>query len=682
MQYLSPNQQNDVQLRVRSQTYSGSIPPNAYERLSGLTPSVSHTSSINSNSSQTHTHTHTNTQGQGQGQGQTRAHASIPVFEDEIISESRDGTFKLPSAVEAHVITAQRSSTSPDTSSSAHTQSNTLNIINRLSASTDMSIIQSLMHKSKSIAREYYRDDFGPLPEPIASRQFDSPTLRDLRKILENRESNAGKGTDIEEFNDSILSNVNLEELSLAMLDELPELSYDYLGNTVVQKLFTLVDSKLIRLMMVKEVTPYLTQLGCHKNGTYAVQKIIATAHGEFQQMYLIGASLKPYATKLFNDQFGNYVIQGCIKFGAPYNNFVFEALFDNFLQISLNRFGARCVRTILESSHDSGSLTDEQKLLVAALIVHHSNELIVNANGGLLVTWYLDTFHDYDNKVRLLVETLIPGIEYFCVHKLANLTILKLLNGRSNDWVRMSLVDAIFQNTKNLEFILQENNDANNSAGPLFIYKVLSNPALTELTSLYLPAIKRILMEVNIINYHNYKKLMDEVGLSNKFRYLNPKRNSKRQHAKLGKYGFYDNKYPIPYSLPTNQYVPQQTPFQPVVNTQPMYMMPYYTAQAPRQVTGQVPGQVQEQLQPQSHILGQGQALMQGQTFPNAQAHAHAHGHSHAHAHAPQFISTQQMLPRDLAVMQQLEQLSLSSAALGYTSNPGTPTMQRNLYI
>ena len=136
--------------------------------------------------------------------------------------------------------------------------------------------------------------------------------------------------------------------------------------------------------------------------------KIINLCHSDYQQMYLIGASLKPYAVKLFNDQFGNYVIQGCIKFGSPFNDFVFEAMLDNFLEISVGRFGARCIRTILESCHDSSStspVTNEQVLLVAGLIIEFANELAVNSNGSLLITWYLDTFKDCDSKIELLMS-------------------------------------------------------------------------------------------------------------------------------------------------------------------------------------------------------------------------------------------------------------------------------------
>ena len=75
--------------------------------------------------------------------------------------------------------------------------------------------------------------------------------MRDLRKVLENNEAQLiGQNVDGGE----VMSSFELEELCLAMFDELPELSYDYLGNTIVQKLFTLVESSLVKLMMVKEV--------------------------------------------------------------------------------------------------------------------------------------------------------------------------------------------------------------------------------------------------------------------------------------------------------------------------------------------------------------------------------------------------------------------------------------------
>ena len=75
--------------------------------------------------------------------------------------------------------------------------------------------------------------------------------------------------------------------------------------------------------------------------------------------------------------------------------------------------------------------------------------------------------------------------------------------------------MDAIFNNKETLEYILQESDNSNTTAGPLFIYKILSNPTLADLVNQHIPTIRKILMELNIVNFQNYKKLMDEVGIS-----------------------------------------------------------------------------------------------------------------------------------------------------------------------
>lgn len=563
-------------------------------------------------------------------------------------------------------------------------QKNLIEIISKLSTTVDINKIQSIIDKSVSYPKKQYQTDFGPLPDPIPLRQFDSPTLRELRKTLENNEAQL-IGQKVSEGGET-MTEFELEELCLAMLDELPELCYDYLGNTIVQKLFTLVDSPLIKLMMVKEIAPFLTQLGIHKNGTWAIQKIINLCHSDYQQMYLIGASLKPYAVKLFNDQFGNYVIQGCIKFGSPFNDFVFEAMLDNFLEISIGRFGARCIRTILESCHDSSAsspVTNEQVLLVAGLIVEYANELVVNSNGSLLITWYLDTFNDSDSKIELLMSKFLPNLKSLCVHKLANLTILKILNNRVDQKSRKITMEAIFNNQDALEYILQESDNSTTAAGPLFIYKILSNPILADLASQHIPTIRKILMELNIVNFQNYKKLMDEVGISStrigrngsSKRNGNASSHGNNNNNRRGHNGSIrgGNKHDGYNSLHQNAYYqsnmgpslsPQHTSVPLVQQLQTSYgnqfisMKPPISQQFPVLTPQMYMKQMYSQQQQQQPYFNQSQPFQLQQPQPQ-----------------------QQYLPQDLAVMQQLEQLSLSSAALGYNSNPGTPTLQRNLF-
>ena len=100
----------------------------------------------------------------------------------------------------------------------------------------------------------------------------------------------------------------------------------------------------------------------------------------------MIVSNLHPYTVPLFLDQYGNYVLQCCLKFGAPFNDFIFEAMLSQMWEIAQGRFGARAMRACLESHHS----TKEQQRMLAAAIALHSVQLATNANGALLLTWFL----------------------------------------------------------------------------------------------------------------------------------------------------------------------------------------------------------------------------------------------------------------------------------------------------
>jgi protein JSN1 len=660
-------------------------------------------------------------------------------------------------------------------------KSDLLSKIKKLSNKVDFNKILSIINNSINYSNDLYQNNFGPLPDPISQRKFDSSKLRELRKILDNEnEDNGNEESGVNPTTNTpsptldyppTLSQIDLECLCLSMLDEAPELCYDYLGNTIIQKLFTLVESKLIKLMLVKEIAPYITQLSIHKNGTWAIQKIISLCEFDLQQKYLIGASLKPYSVKLFNDQFGNYVLQGCIKFGSPFNDFIFETMLDNFLEISVGRFGARCIRTILETADNGNNktpyITQEQILLVAGLIVEFSNELVTNSNGSLLITWYLDTFNSSevgDKRYELITDKLLPNLKHLCIHKLSNLTILKILNNRSDLKTKQIILDKIFgkfddEDTENkdsvnssnqaslLEFILAENQD-NTTAGPLFINKIISNPALIRLNDnddpiknnkyheFIVSKIKRIILESNINNYQPYKKLMEEVGLPtsklNRSGSMGARRSNKRNNGHHNNHGHNHNHNHNHNGMKNNQFnnninstttninntnnnngmisnsynlqnqyqqysLSQQAMMNPMVGAPPQFM---YNQQLHQ------PIQLQPQMhlfpmaaimnQPQSgRIQANGHISANGHIQPNG--HIQANGHNPPNGHLPpqngqvhpQVYQYQpEQLPiqnqQDIAVMQQLEQLSLSSAALGY-SNPGTPTVassQKNQFL
>ncbi|GKT46677.1 pumilio domain-containing protein [Colletotrichum spaethianum] len=330
-----------------------------------------------------------------------------------------------------------------------------------------------------SIQFTNFIDEIPPIREPAHTRVHDAPRLRDIRKRIDNQS----------------LSQAEIETTALDMLPEIAELSSDYLGNTVVQKLFEHCSDEL-RDAMLAEIAPHMAEIGVHKNGTWAAQKIIdvcKTPH----QMTLIVENLRPYTIPLFLDQYGNYVLQGCLKFGAPFNDFIFETMLSRMWEVAQGRYGARAMRACLESHH----ATKEQQRMLAAAIALHSVQLATNANGALLLTWFLDTC-TFPQRRTVLSPQLVPYLVHLCTHKVAYLTVLKVINQKAEPEARDTILKALFftPNDQVLEAILSDH-----ACGATLIFKVLTTPFFDEsIRSQVVENVKNVLMNpsVNASNY------------------------------------------------------------------------------------------------------------------------------------------------------------------------------------
>jgi protein JSN1 len=330
------------------------------------------------------------------------------------------------------------------------------------------------------------------ISEPSPTRVYDAPRLRDIRKRIDN-------GT---------CGLQEIEQIAIDMLPEIAELASDYLGNTVVQKLFEFC-SEQIKDQMLAQIAPHLAEVGVHKNGTWAAQKIIDVCKTE-QQIQLIVEHLRPYTVPLFLDQYGNYVLQCCLKFGAPYNDFIFETMLSQIWEIAQGRFGARAMRACLESHH----ATKYQQRLLAAAIALSSVQLATNTNGALLLTWLLDTC-TFPRRRSVLAPRLVPHLVHLCTHKVAYLTVLKIINQRNEPEARDLIIQALFfsPNDSVLEQILRDQ-----ASGVTLIFKILTTPFLDDMTRPEVVRnISKVLTRIRAQHSQGYKRLMDEVGMSSR---------------------------------------------------------------------------------------------------------------------------------------------------------------------
>lgn len=235
-------------------------------------------------------------------------------------------------------------------------------------------IMQQLGYSQSPHVNEIQYSSIMPtVPEFGADRQVRPLRLREIKKGLDN-------GTLIPE----------IEAIAQECTEEIVELCSDYIGNTVVQKIFEYCcqDTKLV---LLQRIAPYLAPIGIHKNGTWAVQKIIELAHTE-EQVDLICHHLSPFVPLLLLDSIGNYVIQQCLPMGSR-NQFIFEAIVENCIMIGQGRFGSRSIRAILASSF----VTKKQQAYIASSIIQHSMLLSVNPNGCILINWLLDNLQLLD---------------------------------------------------------------------------------------------------------------------------------------------------------------------------------------------------------------------------------------------------------------------------------------------
>ncbi|TFK72504.1 hypothetical protein BDN72DRAFT_312008 [Pluteus cervinus] len=322
------------------------------------------------------------------------------------------------------------------------------------------------------------------------NRRWDASKLRELRKRLDS-------GT---------MSTEEIDQVAADFLDgEIVDLASDWLGNTVVQKLFERCSSGP-RFAMLERIAPHLAMIGIHKNGTWAAQKVIECMTAP-DEVALVGQNLRPYAPPLLLDQFGNYVVQCCLRFGAPANDFIFDAMVDRMWEVAQGRFGARSMRACLESPH----VTISQQRRIATAVILNSIPLATNPNGALLLTWLLDT-SGFPSRYNLLAPRFTPHLSHLCTHKLASLTVLRIVNQKIEPQASKEIVEALFSSPGDHVLTDVLGDQVN---GVAVVHKILTSPFIEPAEKQgYVEATKRVLIELKVIATQAYRRLIEEVGL------------------------------------------------------------------------------------------------------------------------------------------------------------------------
>ena len=196
-----------------------------------------------------------------------------------------------------------------------------------------------------------------------------------------------------------------------------------------------------------------------------------------------------------------------CLRFGPPSNDFIFDAMIDRLWEIAQGRFGARSMRACLESPH----VTLSQQRRIATAIILNSIPLATNPNGALLLTWLLDT-SGFPSRYRLLAPRFTPHLSHLCTHKLASLTVLRIVNQKIEPDASTQIVNSLFF-SPNDHVLTDVLGDQVN--GVTVVHKILTSPFIDPNDrQAYFEATKRVLIELKVIATQAYRRLIEEVGL------------------------------------------------------------------------------------------------------------------------------------------------------------------------
>jgi len=179
----------------------------------------------------------------------------------------------------------------------------------------------------------------------------------------------------------------------------------------------------------------------------------------------------------------------------------------DRMWEIAQGRFGARSMRACLESPH----ITLSQQRRIATAVILNSIPLATNPNGALLLTWLLDA-SSFPSRYNLLAPRFTPHLSHLCTHKLASLTVLRIVNQKIEFEASRQIVQALFLSPGDHVLTDVLGDQVN---GVAVVHKILSSPFIDPVEKpAYVEATKRVLIELKVIATQAYRRLIEEVGL------------------------------------------------------------------------------------------------------------------------------------------------------------------------
>jgi len=118
----------------------------------------------------------------------------------------------------------------------------------------------------------------------------------------------------------------------------------------------------------------------------------------------------------------------------------------------------------------------------------------------------------NFPARYKLLAPRFTPHLSHLCTHKLASLTVLRIINQKTEPEASREIVQAMFVSHGD-HVLMDVLGDQVN--GVSVVHKVLTSSYIDQAERpTYLEATKRVLIELKVIATQAYRRLIEEVGL------------------------------------------------------------------------------------------------------------------------------------------------------------------------
>ncbi len=349
----------------------------------------------------------------------------------------------------------------------------------------------------------------------ILNSQITKQDLNAINSIIINDISSQYIENNCHYLQMKIISNPNYanEILFPFLFPNMLRLINDQYGNFIYQGFIEVFNSKnLFNFLIVIENN--FNEISHSQNGTRVIQKLIEKSSNLKQGNNIILKSLidmlKGKICELSNDENANHIIQKFIvNIQFPYNNFIYEELYQNFMHIAITKYGCCVVQKCLINANK------EQKEKMFYLVLQNTFNLIRDQFGNYVYQCVLIL---KDEKINYkIIEIIYDKIIPLCKEKYSSNVIEKIFE-INNIAIVNQLIDYITKtDNKILELIT-------NKYGNYIIQKILS---ICTDKNLFFRILNTISENITLINNVSFgKKLISK--LIEKYPILNEMIHSK----------------------------------------------------------------------------------------------------------------------------------------------------------